>query len=205
MRLTVFMAIPHKRSARPVQRHTSEKTPKCLPNVAPKDVTVESQRSTRDSPPSTAWDDTIDSLALALALDGAAIPLPPREGATWASPHVSVMRTRATNTVNVKLCGKFAMSAVVVPITDEELRVHSFKFHDLTEEVDDILGRTYRKNYTSRAKVGAAVHDIGPLRRGLIAPSPASVQVPPSRKSMQTCTVKAGRRPWGPPLQQVIG
>ncbi|OAY63740.1 hypothetical protein ACMD2_23848 [Ananas comosus] len=52
----------------------------------------------------------------------------------------------------------------------------AFKFHDLTEEVDDILGRTYRKNYTSRAKVGAAVHDIGPLRRGLIAPSPASVQ-----------------------------
>nr|CAD1823395.1 unnamed protein product [Ananas comosus var. bracteatus] len=147
MRLTVFMAIPHKRPARSVQRHTSEKPPKCLPNVAPR----MSRSSPNDQPvtarPSTAWDDAINSLAL--ALDGAPIPLPPREGATWASPHVFVTCTRATNTVNVKLCGKFAMSAAVVPITDEELRVHPFKFHDLTEEVDDILGRTSRHRASS--------------------------------------------------------
>ncbi|OAY63610.1 hypothetical protein ACMD2_22322 [Ananas comosus] len=37
----------------------------------------------------------------------------------------------------------------------------AFKFHYLTEEVDGILGRTYRKNYTSRAKVGAAKPVLG--------------------------------------------
>nr|CAD1818298.1 unnamed protein product [Ananas comosus var. bracteatus] len=49
-------------------------------------------------------------------------------------------------------------------ITADHCSAHldlAFKFHDLTERVDGVLGRTYRKNYTSRAKVGVAMPVLG--------------------------------------------
>ncbi|XP_073004631.1 uncharacterized protein [Typha latifolia] len=120
------------------------------------------------------WDDDVDRLHL--AFDGKPIPLPFGEGAKWKSAGVSIQRTRSTNGVNLEAEGKFSISVTVVPITEEESKVHRyditaddcyahldmrFKFYNLSDEVDGVLGQTYRKDYTSRAKMGVAMPVLG--------------------------------------------
>ncbi|KAK1264047.1 hypothetical protein QJS04_geneDACA008441 [Acorus gramineus] len=121
------------------------------------------------------WDDAVDRLSL--TFDGRPVSLPPRVGATWRISTVSFTRTtHDVNSVMVAMEGRFSISAAVVPITDEDSRVHrynvsdgdrfahldlGFKFHGLTERVDGILGRTYRRDYVNKVKVGAAMPVVG--------------------------------------------
>lgn len=143
-----------------------------------------------------AWDDASDRLEF--AFDGHRISLPADVGATWtspAAPGVSITRTRATNAVTVEAKGRFAITAVAVPINAEDSRIHKyeiaeddcfahldlgFKFYDLSDGVDGVLGQTYRANYTSRAKIGAAMPVVGGEREftstGLFAADCASAR-----------------------------
>ncbi|KAF8403245.1 hypothetical protein HHK36_011346 [Tetracentron sinense] len=123
------------------------------------------------------WDSKVDRLDL--SFDGNPISLPTNEGTKWQSstaPHVSVTRTQDTNGVTVEAAGNFKVTAMVVPITAEESRVHSynitdencfahlelgFKFYKLTDEVEGVLGQTYRTNYVSKAKMGAPMPVLG--------------------------------------------
>ena len=123
------------------------------------------------------WEDHIDRLQL--ILDGQPITLHQSEGATWTSstvPKVSIVRTTSTNTVLVEVEGRLRVTAKVVPITEEDSRIHNygitkedclahldlgFKFFTLSNEVSGVLGQTYKANYVSRVDVAANMPVMG--------------------------------------------
>ncbi|XP_021857629.2 uncharacterized protein, partial [Spinacia oleracea] len=123
------------------------------------------------------WDDAKDRLSL--AFDGEPIFLDETLGSQWSStskPQVIITRTSETNNVIIQVQGKLKIMAKVVPITDEDSRVHNygitnedrfahldlgFKFHALTSRVDGVLGKTYKDDYVSRVKIGVAMPIMG--------------------------------------------
>ncbi|KAJ4870606.1 Uncharacterized protein Rs2_47791 [Raphanus sativus] len=141
----------------------------------------------------STWDDSVDRISA--SFDGNLISLPQLDGATWTSspgvyPQVSVKRVNAdTNNLEVEVEGMLKITARVVPITMEDSRIHGynvteddclahldlgFKFQDLSDNVDGVLGQTYRSNYVSRVKIGVHMPVMGGDREfqttGLFAP-----------------------------------
>ncbi|KAF3606824.1 hypothetical protein DY000_02049888 [Brassica cretica] len=128
----------------------------------------------------STWDDSVDRISA--SFDGHVISLPQLDGATWTSspgvyPQVSVKRVNAdTNNLEVEVEGMLKITARVVPITVEDSRIHGynvteddclahldlgFKFQDLSDNVDGVLGQTYRSNYVSRVKIGVHMPVMG--------------------------------------------
>ncbi|KAI3992345.1 hypothetical protein MKX01_030066 [Papaver californicum] len=118
----------------------------------------------------STWDDSVDHLAV--TIDGEPIELPLNADAKWESSGVSITRSQ----------GNFKITANVVPITEEESRVHNygitqedcfahlelgFKFYSLSSEVNGVLGQTYGKDYTSKVNMSAAVPVMGGTRKFL--------------------------------------
>ncbi|MCL7037467.1 hypothetical protein MKW94_017379 [Papaver nudicaule] len=123
------------------------------------------------------WEENVDHLEF--SFDGKSISIPHKQGAIWQSTkgqHVMVTRTSNTNGVTVEVPGNFKVTAVVIPISAEESRVHgyditdedcfahlelNFKFYKLTGNVDGVLGQTYRSNYVSKVKMGVTMPVMG--------------------------------------------
>ncbi|KAJ1420883.1 Root cap [Sesbania bispinosa] len=126
------------------------------------------------------WEDSIDRLAL--SFDGEPITLHESEGAKWKSstvPVVSIVRTADTNSVIVEVEGKLRITAKVVPITEEDSRIHrygitredcfahldlGFKFFSLSNKVSGVLGQTYKPDYVSRVDIGAQMPVMGGVK-----------------------------------------
>uniref|UniRef100_A0ACD6ALL8 Uncharacterized protein n=1 Tax=Avena sativa TaxID=4498 RepID=A0ACD6ALL8_AVESA len=123
------------------------------------------------------WDDDVDRLEL--TFDGMPIDIPKEIDMEWQSttvPALTVSRTSMTNGVKVELKGVFEVSAKVVPITEEDSRIHNygvteddslahfdlaFKFYDLTDDVHGVLGQTYRSDYVNKLSVSANMPIMG--------------------------------------------
>ncbi|MQL76108.1 hypothetical protein Taro_008496 [Colocasia esculenta] len=123
------------------------------------------------------WDDTIDRLDI--AFDGEPVVLSVEEGARWGSsvlPALTIVRAADANSVTITVDNKFKITAHVVPITEEESRVHrygvtaddcyahlelGFKFFSLTDDVHGVLGQTYRDDYVSRVKMSSNMPIMG--------------------------------------------
>jgi Root cap len=122
------------------------------------------------------WDDSVDHLAL--WYDSHPISLPTNEDAMWQSPDglISIKRTSPTNVIVVESKNKFEISATARPITKKDSDIHhynitdddcfahldlSFKFYDLSDGVDGVLGRTYRKDYVSRVNMTNTMPVVG--------------------------------------------
>lgn len=125
------------------------------------------------------WEESVDHTTI--SLDGVPVILPEEDGASWKSPTASSLsierKDGATNHVTVEVDGKFRITARVVPITEEDSRVHGygiaggddcfahleigFKFFGLTRDVHGVLGQTYRDDYVSRVKMSAAMPIMG--------------------------------------------
>ncbi|CAL1403431.1 unnamed protein product [Linum trigynum] len=124
------------------------------------------------------WDDKAD--ALIVKWDGEKVDIPTGGEAEWrtvtAGREVVVERTDDVNTVKVTVGGLAELSVRIRPIGEEENRVHNyqlpegdsfahletqFKFQNLTDEVEGVLGKTYRPDYVSPAKVGVPMPMLG--------------------------------------------
>lgn len=125
------------------------------------------------------WDDNVDRLAI--TVNDKPLDLPKDEKSMWRAPHaspsVTITRTRKTNGVKVEVADNFRVTATVIPITEHESKVHNydintnedcyahleleFKFYNLTNTVDGVLGQTYRSNYVSKAKISSAMPVMG--------------------------------------------
>ncbi|BBH09625.1 late embryogenesis abundant protein-related / LEA protein-related protein [Prunus dulcis] len=114
------------------------------------------------------WDDSTDRLAL--SFDGEPITLPESK-APGGNPQGG-----DTNNVMVEVEGSFRITAKVVPITEEDSRIHNygitkdntfahldlgFKFFSLSNQVSGVLGQTYRPHYVSRVNIGANMPVMG--------------------------------------------
>ncbi|KAG6408945.1 hypothetical protein SASPL_131973 [Salvia splendens] len=116
------------------------------------------------------WDDSVERLSL--SFDGEPIPI----STIWKSGTATIERDSDTNSVVVEVEGLFKISAKVVPITQQESRIHNygiteddcfahlelgFKLSSLNANANGVLGQTYRQNYVSRAKMGVAMPVLG--------------------------------------------
>ncbi|KAI5322284.1 PREDICTED: Root cap [Prunus dulcis] len=124
------------------------------------------------------WDDKVD--ALMVKWDGEAVTIPADGDAEWRmngeNREVIVERTDDTNCVRVTVAGLLEMDIKVRPIGEEENRVHNyqipaddtfahletqFRFSNLSDLVEGVLGKTYRPGYVSPVKVGVPMPMMG--------------------------------------------
>ncbi|TKW19051.1 hypothetical protein SEVIR_5G472600v4 [Setaria viridis] len=117
------------------------------------------------------WDEDEDHIQI--TLDSEPVDIDAVRNARWESnkqalPGLSVTRMKDVNTVAVELDGVFRISANAVPITEEDDRIHKygktgrdslvhldlgFQFHNLTRDVDGVLGQTYRPGYVTKLDI----------------------------------------------------
>ncbi|KAG9441607.1 hypothetical protein H6P81_017461 [Aristolochia fimbriata] len=126
------------------------------------------------------WDDSSDNLLI--QLNGNYISIAARAGETWWSPEVGlrIRRTSDSNVVVIEARELFNIAARVVPITEEDSRVHgydiahdncfahlelNFKFNLFSAKVNGVLGQTYSHGYRSRVKMAAAMPIMGGAKK----------------------------------------
>ncbi|KAM5584078.1 hypothetical protein ABKV19_003780 [Rosa sericea] len=124
------------------------------------------------------WDDKVD--ALMVKWDGESVGIPTDGEAEWRimaeGREVIVERTDDTNYVRVTVSGLVEMDIRVRPIGAEENKVHNyqipsddtfahletqFRFSNLSDLVEGVLGKTYRPGYVSPVKVGVPMPMMG--------------------------------------------
>ncbi|KAJ6309688.1 hypothetical protein OIU76_014594 [Salix suchowensis] len=124
------------------------------------------------------WDDSVDSLTV--RWDGETITIPTDGEAEWRSAgeerQVVVERTDGANAVRVTVAGLVDMDVRVRPIGKHENKVHNyqlpendafahletqFRFKNLTDLVEGVLGKTYRPDYVSPVKIGVPMPVMG--------------------------------------------
>lgn len=124
------------------------------------------------------WDDNVD--ALLVKWDGNTVDIPADGDSEWRTNgeerEVLVERTDDINTIRVAVSDLVELNIKVRPIGKEENRIHNyqlpeddafahletqFKFFNLTDVVEGILGKTYRPDYVSPVKVGVAMPMMG--------------------------------------------
>ncbi|KAA8544225.1 hypothetical protein F0562_022237 [Nyssa sinensis] len=124
--------------------------------------------------------DAVDRLAI--VFDGKPVIFPEGEGSRWqpiAEPAgLSITRSRHTNgvVIEVEVEGNFKIKATVIPIIEQNSRVHNyviteedcfahldlgFKFNSLSGYVNGVLGQTYSSSYVSRVKMSVAMPVLG--------------------------------------------
>ncbi|KAI9196704.1 hypothetical protein LWI28_026265 [Acer negundo] len=124
------------------------------------------------------WDDKVE--ALTVRWDGETVEVPTDGEEEWRvvkdGREVVVERTADTNSVRVTVAGLVQMDVKVRPIGAEENRVHNyqlpdndafahletqFRFSNLSDLVEGVLGKTYRPDYVSPVKRGVPMPMMG--------------------------------------------
>lgn len=124
------------------------------------------------------WDNNVD--ALIAKWNGVSINVPTTGEAEWRTNsgerEVVIERTDDVNTVRVTVSGLLELDIRVTPIGEKENRVHNyqlpaddafahlemqFKFFDLSDQVEGVLGKTYRPGYISPVKRGVPMPMMG--------------------------------------------
>ncbi|GLU09180.1 hypothetical protein SLE2022_260530 [Rubroshorea leprosula] len=129
----------------------------------------------------STWDDSVEHLSL--TFDGQPISLPETDGAKWhpeSTTGISISRAGDTNNAVIEVEGNFKITAKVVPITEEDSRIHNygitqedcfahldlgFKFYSPSDKVNGVLGQTYKPGYMSPVNIGAKMPVMGGDRK----------------------------------------
>jgi hypothetical protein len=117
------------------------------------------------------WDDNVD--ALTVSWDGEAVDIATDGEAEWRTNgeerEVVVERTDDANSIRVTIARLVEIDIRVRPIGEKENRVHNyqlptddafahletqFRFSNLTNLAEGVLGKTYRPDYVSPVKIG---------------------------------------------------
>ncbi|KAG7606778.1 hypothetical protein AtNW77_Chr5g0146831 [Arabidopsis thaliana] len=125
-----------------------------------------------------SWDDSVDSLVV--RWNGEEVEVPTEGEGEWRidldEREVIVERTDERNNVRVTVSGIVQIDIQVRPIGKEEDRVHKyqlpkddafahletqFKFFNLSDLVEGVLGKTYRPGYVSPVKTGVPMPMMG--------------------------------------------
>ncbi|KAJ1395482.1 Root cap [Sesbania bispinosa] len=139
-------------------------------------ILFDSHKLTVEATPAATWDDGIDHLKF--SYNGEELVIPEGYLSTWESPEnqLRVERTSTKNSVTVSLPEIAEISVNVVPVTQEDSRIHNyqipdddcfahlevqFKFYHLSSKVDGVLGRTYQPDFQNPAKLGVAMSVLG--------------------------------------------
>lgn len=122
------------------------------------------------------WDDNVD--ALTVSWDGEAVDIATEY---WRRSNVEerqvvVERTDDANSIRVTIAKVVEIDIRVRPIGEKENRVHNyqlpandafahletqFRFSNLTDLVEGVLGKTYRPDYVSPVKIGVPMPMMG--------------------------------------------
>lgn len=122
------------------------------------------------------WDSSIDHFKF--FYNGNEVALPQGFASSWkpAEGGVTLERVTSTNSAIISIPEVVEIGVNVVPITKEDDRIHNyqipaddcfshlevqFRFFDLSPEVEGVLGRTYRPDYESHARLGIAMPVVG--------------------------------------------
>ncbi|XP_058073220.1 uncharacterized protein LOC131221934 [Magnolia sinica] len=122
------------------------------------------------------WNDEVDHLQF--SYNEKLLIIPESHLSEWKSSDdiLTVERTASRNSVTVTLAEIVEISINVVPVTEEDDRVHNyqipsndcfahlevqFRFFGLSSKVDGVIGRTYRLDYENPAKPGVAMPMVG--------------------------------------------
>ncbi|KAD2804707.1 hypothetical protein E3N88_38084 [Mikania micrantha] len=120
----------------------------------------------------STWDDKQDHIYI--SFDNTPITL----DGNYQNSSLLITRTRPTNGIAIEVQNKFRITANVVPIGEHESRIHGydirnddcfahlelgFKFYNLSDEVDGVLGQTYRRNYVSKIKMSSNMPVMGDI------------------------------------------
>ncbi|XP_078148944.1 uncharacterized protein LOC144544334 [Carex rostrata] len=122
------------------------------------------------------WNETTDHLSF--TLDGTSFQL--REGylSKWNSEDDTLLieRTERVNSLMITVNGVAEISVTVVPVTEQDDKIHGynipkddcfahlevqFRFLGISQEVEGVLGRTYRPDYVSTVKRGVEMPVVG--------------------------------------------
>jgi hypothetical protein len=122
------------------------------------------------------WDDEVDQLQF--TYNGMPLSIAPVHLSVWEAPdkHLVVERTAKSNRVTVVIPDLVEISVNVVPVTKEDDRIHryqipaddcfahlevQFKFLHLSENVEGVLGQTYRPGFQNPVKRGVPMPVMG--------------------------------------------
>lgn len=128
-----------------------------------------------EATPASSWDDHIDHLGF--SFNGNEIAVPEGHASQWKSGElITVERASSRNSVTVTIPEVVEISVNVVPVTEEDDRIHSYKipsgdcfahlevqfrFYGLSSNVEGVLGRTYQPDFQNPAKPGVAMPVVG--------------------------------------------
>ncbi|XP_075498131.1 uncharacterized protein LOC142536726 [Primulina tabacum] len=126
----------------------------------------------------STWDQKVDHLVI--SVDDKPVSLPTVADSKWDSNNtvneLSISRTSDTNGVVIEVVDKLRITTHVVPITSQESKVYgydindddcfahlevSFKFYNLSDVVDGVLGQTHSSTYESKIKLSAVMPVMG--------------------------------------------
>ncbi|KAL9256524.1 hypothetical protein AKJ16_DCAP01914 [Drosera capensis] len=122
------------------------------------------------------WDSEVDHLKF--TYDEKELVIPEGYGFIWTSPSkdLKIERTSNKNSVAVTLPGMAEIMVSIVPITEEDNRIHNyqipsndcfahlevqFRFFGLSQYVEGVLGRTYQPDFENPAKPGVSMPVVG--------------------------------------------
>ncbi|GAB4855271.1 hypothetical protein Ancab_023891 [Ancistrocladus abbreviatus] len=122
------------------------------------------------------WNDDIDHLRF--TYDGVSIAVPDGHLSSWSAADSGLLVERAArcNSVTVTLPGVVHISVNVVPVTEEDDRIHGyhipaddcfahlevqFKLFNLSDRVEGVLGQTYRPDFENPVKRGVPMPVMG--------------------------------------------